>query len=292
MRQSITALVLTSTITSIAGADAWKFQAETVPWETQTQGQQLVELVHRTADAASTHALIRFDRPPTALQRSLLLDAGLIVERPLGGASYTARIDPARLDPASVLAAANVQEILDLQPQWKLHRSLAEGEVPRWTLTGANARAANPNVPVYVMFHPISDDAALVIDSDEALAIADGRVVSTMPSIDAVVAILPFESIWTLIEDDRVLYVEPALPQFSTTNASNRVITQVDDVQAAPYNLDGSGVSVMVYDGGHAAVHGDFGNRLTVRDNSGTSNHGTHVSGTIGGDGSGSGGAV
>ena len=68
-------------------------------------------------------------------------------------------------------------------------------------------------------------------------------------------------------------------------------MTEVGQVQDPPYNLDGDGVVVMVYDGGYGySAHGDFGGRHTVRDSSGLSNHATHVAGTIGGDGSGSGG--
>ncbi|RKX63440.1 MAG: hypothetical protein DRP42_07635, partial [Tenericutes bacterium] len=64
--------------------------------------------------------------------------------------------------------------------------------------------------------------------------------------------------------------------------------TQADTAQASPYNLDGSGVNVMVYDGGTALQsHSDFSGRLTVRDSSGLHYHSTHVAGTIGGDGSG-----
>ncbi|MCH8253585.1 MAG: S8 family serine peptidase, partial [Planctomycetes bacterium] len=52
-----------------------------------------------------------------------------------------------------------------------------------------------------------------------------------------------------------------------------------------------TGITVLVYDGGTArASHDDFGGRLTVRDGSGMGDHPTHVSGTVGGDGSASGG--
>ncbi|HIB01484.1 MAG TPA: hypothetical protein EYO31_06320, partial [Phycisphaerales bacterium] len=80
-------------------------------------------------------------------------------------------------------------------------------------------------------------------------------------------------------------------PKFSELNNSNRVISQADAAQAAPYNLDGSGVTVMVYDGGYGfSGHSDFGGRHTARDSAGLSNHATHVAGTIGGDGASSGG--
>jgi len=288
MRLALSTVVLTSTITAIATADAWQFQAETVSWQPKTSAELLVNLVQRSVEPGSRHVLVRFDQPPTDEQRDALFDAGLTVLSPIGGPSYMAHLDHAALNPVGVLDAIDLKELRDLDPQWKLHRSLAEGLVPRWALTGVNQRSVNPEVPVYVMLHRGVDLDRAVGD---VAATTAGKVTSTIASINSLVMILPFDNIWTLIEDDRVLYVEPALPMFNTQNDSNRVITQANDVQAAPYGLDGNGVSVMVYDGGKAfAGHGDFGGRLTVRDTSSTSDHATHVSGTIGGDGSGSGG--
>ncbi|MBN1876145.1 MAG: S8 family serine peptidase [Anaerolineae bacterium] len=59
----------------------------------------------------------------------------------------------------------------------------------------------------------------------------------------------------------------------------------MDTVNAAPYNLDGTGVDVLVYDGGLAGTHTDFGTRLTQADASDISEHATHVAGTVGSSG-------
>src|SRR4030095_10123387 len=85
---------------------------------------------------------------------------------------------------------------------------------------------------------------------------------------------------------------EPATPaSAAAVNDSNRALVQANALQAAPYNLTGAGVKVLVYDGGTArASHQDFGGRLTVRDSSGLIDHATHVSATIGGSGAASGG--
>ena len=58
-------------------------------------------------------------------------------------------------------------------------------------------------------------------------------------------------------------------------------------VNDPPYDLDGDGVQVMVYDGGKVFAHADLAGRLTVgqSDTSGTSDHATHVACTIAGDG-------
>ena len=88
------------------------------------------------------------------------------------------------------------------------------------------------------------------------------------------------------------MYVEPPLPPLDVVNDSNRVRVGADTAQEPPYGLLGSGITVMVYDGGQVAAHPDFGSRLTIgaSDTSGISDHSTHVAGTIGGDGTSSSG--
>src|SRR5690606_29030922 len=90
-----------------------------------------------------------------------------------------------------------------------------------------------------------------------------------------------------LATDDDVRWIEPPLPPFSTCNDSNRVLTQTDVVNAAPYSLDGAEIDVLVYDGGSVINHPGLAGRVTVGDGSGASFHATHVAGTIGGTGAG-----
>src|SRR5262249_21734938 len=126
-----------------------------------------------------------------------------------------------------------------------------------------------------------------------------------LESVNGIVALIPRSRIAALAAADEVAWVEPALPQLQEAsvprlpgpalppapNDSNRARTQADLLQAPPYNLDGSGVNVLVYDGGTGrATHVDFGGRLFVRDGSGTLGHSTHVAATIGGNGAASGG--
>lgn len=287
MRHAFAIVLLSGTCTTIATADTWQFQSETVAWADMTRADLALDLVQRSIEGDGHHVLIRFDEPVSTDDRLRLKASGLTVLNPLGGSSYMARINGGELDPAGLLQQVSIQEVRDIDPMWKLHRWLAAGNVPTWGISQTQSRQANPTIPIYIMLHRDVDLAGAELD---VKAMMGGHITSTLTSINTIVAEVPYDTIWTLIEDDRVLYLEPALPAFTITNNSNRDITQANDAQAAPYDLDGDGVSVMVYDGGKAYTHGDFGGRLTPRDSSSTSNHATHVSGTIGGDGSGSGG--
>ncbi len=106
----------------------------------------------------------------------------------------------------------------------------------------------------------------------------------TLESINGLIIELPLRNINVLADEDAIQWIEWPLPRMSVINDSNRTITEAEVVQQS--GLDGSGVKVLVYDAGTArGTHVDFGDRLTVHDNSGMHYHATHVAGTIGGDG-------
>lgn len=72
-------------------------------------------------------------------------------------------------------------------------------------------------------------------------------------------------------------------PVFAIThNVSAAISTGANLLQAAPFSLTGSGVTVGVWDGGAVrATHQEFGGRVTVKDGAAPLDHATHVGGTI-----------
>ena len=87
------------------------------------------------------------------------------------------------------------------------------------------------------------------------------------------------------------LFLDEAPPPLQEVNSTVRTRLHVNQVQAAPYNLSGAGVTILVFDGGMADnTHPDFAGRMTWSETAGISDHATHTSGTVGGDGSASSG--
>ena len=271
--------------------NAFEFQAQTVPFQDMQKGVMATELMQIASLGGETlHVVVRFDEPLTSETKQGFQANGFTIQHPLGGSTYVVAIEPEVLQPRNVFGIASIKEIRPFEPTWKLHGFLAEGRIPTWTMPAETTLLgqADPIVALYVMLHK---DANLETSQEDFRTVFGGKVRSTLKTSNTIVVELPYSEIQYLIEDERVLYVEPALPKFSELNNSNRVVTQADIAQSAPYNLDGEGVSVMVYDGGYGySSHSDFGGRHYTRDSAGLSNHATHVAGTIGGDGSGSGG--
>ena len=243
------------------------------------------ELATLVAGQARRHVVVQFARPLSESEKASVGAAGLRLLAPLGQNAWFASAGAATLD-AGALERLPLAAALAPQRAWKLHPMLERGEVPTWTVV--EDKGGMPTVGTYVMFH---GDVARG-EQDETILRHGGRVRDAVESVNGLVVELSFDALRALAEEDVVQYVEPALPRMDAVavNDSNRAITGVDTVQQT-YGLDGSGIKVMVYDGGTAlSTHTDFGGRLTVRDSSGLSGHATHVSGTIGGSGAASGG--
>jgi len=286
----ICVLAATAGLAAAASAEVTFRSGSVIDGPAQT-AEAKTDAVRAIADSGSTRALLRFDAPVTKAQRQRLAENGVTLLDYAGGYAYFATIDADRAA-ARAGALLSVTAVHPIDSSWKLHPQLTGGTSPAHTIIGVEPGsrdktrdAADLLVAVSVLFHR---DVNAAGGGAEAVRAAGGRIVSTLRSVNAVVAHLPESRVAELAKDDRVLYVEPPIPTMGEFNAENRVITQVDTLQAAPYSLDGTGVSAFIYDGGSMlSTHSDHSSRLTVIDSDGVSDHATHVGGTVGGDGTG-----
>jgi len=259
----------------------WLGQSFSAPARTPVEASAaLAELARRDG---RRHVVVQFSRSLVESERASARAAGLELLAYLGNHAWFAAASAATLD-AGALSRLPLALAVAPQRAWKLHPMLERGEVPAWAVV--ERKGDTPTVGTYVMFHADVARAA----QDEAILRHGGRVRDAVESVNGLVIEIPFDALHALAEEDAVQYVEPALPTMDTVNAENRALTGVDTVQQS-YGLDGTGVSVLVYDAGTARpTHVDFGGRLTVRDASGQHFHSTHCAGTIGGNGAASGG--
>lgn len=237
------------------------------------------------------HVVVQFAQPLGFADQASLQAAGLTLQIYLGSYAYFASTSSERLNAADLSELFSLTDVRPIERRHRIHPYLLAGNVPQWALVAApdpEGKTAPSVVGVYVLFH--KDERADTSGANVAL-MHGARIRSHLKSVNGLVIEIPFGNIAALGDEDVVQWIEPALPKFSELNNSNRDITGANIVQAPPYGLDGSGVQVLVYDGGYGrASHVDFGGRLTVRDSSGLSDHATHVSGTVGGSGQASGG--
>lgn len=255
-------------------------------------GQQdpttLADALRATPRAGARHVVVQFSRPLTPAERAQADAAGIRLLNYVGDNAFFAAIAADKAGGVAAGQLAALRCVLPIERNWKLHPDFVRGSVPPWAIVSetkegtAQTKAQVKSVAVYVLFHP---DVPLA--EGIALCQQQGAVVrSTLESINGLVVELPLANVASLADADGVEWIEPPLPKFSEVNDDNRSRTGANTVNAAPYNLNGTGVTVLVYDGGYGrATHQDFGGRLHVRDTSGLSDHSTHVAGTIGGSG-------
>ena len=242
-----------------------------------------VALSNLSQNGSGRHIVVQFSEPVTLEQRASLETLGVGLLSYLGNNAFFASLKTGGLETTDLQAAPTLTGAMAIEREWKIAPSILANEYPDYAIT-MDAETKQARVAAYVMFHK---DVSL--DRGQTLARAHkAQVISEIVSINMLVVELPLRSLLDLAVEDEVMWVEPPLPFMTETNDSNSVITQTDTVQTAPYNLDGTGMNVLVYDSGYALQsHGDFSGRLTIRDSAGLSDHSTHVAGTVGGDGSG-----
>jgi len=238
------------------------------------------------AKAGKGHMVVQFRAPLSEDDRKAVEALGIRLGAYLGADAYFAAI-PAGVDTVGLRALPSLLAVVPIRPEWKLHPQLLSGDVPDFSVV-ASSREGKV-AAVYVLFHP---DVALQEDGIRLVGELGGIIRDTMSVVNGAVVELPVQRIADLAGDDRVQWVEPPLPSLQGTNLENRGWIEASLAQAAPYNLDGTGIGVVVYDVGTARdSHLGFGGRLVIRDfNSPFINddHATHVAGTIGGNGAGS----
>jgi hypothetical protein len=263
----------------------WKSDGiEPEPWTTPAQAAMTLRAL--VEPGTVRHLVVQFDEPVTPALRRRLAAAGLDLGASLGDFAWFARAGGDALDVARLAAVRSLRLAQAIERPMKLHPIWNSGDTPDWSIVDPHRvgddGTLDPVVGAYILFH-----RDVPLDEGMALATEHGAVIrDVLETINGLVIELPRSAIDPLADADRVQFIDVPLPKLSELNDSNRVASQAGLAQAPPYNLDGSDVRVLVYDGGTAAAgHADFQGRLTTHDSSGVATHATHVSGTIGGAG-------
>ncbi len=283
------------------GVIQWRSGAVATP----AQDADTIGAALESQRSSATHFVVQFNRPLTLAERELTTGAGLNLLSYLGDNAFFASLNQGRADVTTLTELDVLRCVLPIQTEWKLHSAFITGDIPDFALVSDSKTAGlTPTerkklgldesdagevfVAGYVLFHR---DVDLERVGPQAVRYLGGRVRSYMRSINGLVVELPQDQLWSLGSLDAVRWFGPPLPKMSTCNDSNRALTGADIVQEAPYGLDGTGIVALIYDAGTAdSSHADFSGRCTERDSSGVHYHSTHVAGTVGGDGTESGG--
>ncbi len=238
-------------------------------------GEPEMQALTPLADAGPSrvHILLQLDFVPRQAAKAEFEARGVKLLAYLPDYAWIASVPAA--NPAAVLHIPGVTWAGELALADKLAPAIVDN------LWGSHNLAPDGKAAVYVALH-----------LDESLAAGralvtqfGGKITGEVVGINLLVVEMPRANIEALAAADAVQWIEPAAPPLTEANDGSRQQIGVGVVQAAPYNLDGTNIDVLVYDNGRVGAHVDFGTRLITGDATAVSEHSTHVAGTVGGSG-------
>jgi hypothetical protein len=229
------------------------------------------------------HIVVSLDTPPEPADLQSFRRNGLNLLEPLERKLWFASV--MSNDLKEVRNLEGVQRLSPITPERKLSRDLTEDPAPY-----QYQRRADGRIAYSVLFHKD-------VSADQVRSFTNGRDVqleefdpTVFGIIRSVTLNIPPEGLRALTESDIVARVEPSPPPFIDHNqATAQPLSNVDKVQSAPFNLDGSGIQVGIWESGAVvlAMHQELFPRVNFATGQTTSgsNHTTHVAGIIGSSG-------
>ncbi len=209
----------------------------------------------RVARAEDSHLVIQFYEIPTDAEREELADAGIVLLDYMPNYAWTAFVKGGAVQ---ALDLGIVRAVFALRASDKIARSAMDQEIVR--------------AFVY-------DD---VIDAESVLS-GYGRIIDTDRNS---FTLQLNKDVLKLAAEDIVKYVMGPRPEKIENNDEIRDNINADEVQNAPYNLSGVGLTAGMWDNGSAATnHDDYSSRLTVGDGASIGSHPAQVCGVMAGDG-------
>jgi hypothetical protein len=223
--------------------------------------------------ATKIHAILQLDYIPTPEQKEQLRQQGIELLTYIPNYAWLAAV-PAT-NPAQVARVPGVRWVGSLTGQDKLQPELRAQELGPWAYDPASNLIA-----LLVQFHR---DVGL----EQGSAVVEahgGEVVDQVASINGLIVHLHKDEVAALAAEDAVEWMEQPLPPLEPINDGNRARVGADTLQDPPYNLDGTNVDVLVYDGGRVDEHDDLDGKRTWGDEAPFDDlwhHPTHVACTV-----------
>jgi hypothetical protein len=231
------------------------------------------------------HFLVQLERMPTRREKEDIKRYGIQFLNYIPNYTWIIAVSGNVEQALTGLESLRLRWIGRLTPELKISEAIRENRFEPYSIM------PDDKAKVLVQFHktvPI-DIARQIVQRH------DGEVNNEVRTINSLIITISKRNISSLSEEDGVVWVELAPAPLEGTNDGARNATNVDIVNNAPYNLDGDGVIVLVFDGGLVDdAHDDLSGRVTQGEDQcifqgrvyGTADHATHVAGTLGGDGS------
>jgi len=228
------------------------------------------------------HVLLQLYDVPASDELAALHSAGIELLNYIPRNTWFASMRASGL--ATTLASPDLTNIVRwsgaIRPEDKVPAAIWAGQIGSWAI------AEDGRVRLAVSFFDDvpSDTARQVVFRHGAVIEGDVTISSKL------LILLQSSEIPSLADEDAVRWLDQVPPPSVTDNDGARAAVNVDQVQAAPYNLSGQGVTAGIWDGGAVDWnHDDFdrsdGTSRVISRTTTIGDHATHVAGIMGGNG-------
>ncbi len=226
------------------------------------------EIVGKLSENLNRHVLIQFDHIPSTAEKQSLAANGIHLLSYLPHNAWYAYLDAIpNLLPDGIRYIDKIKPALKITPQIQQH-----GFAERSLLD-------DTRVAFTVVFHRD-------VNKEQVEALLSKYGAGEMLLADTWEIVIDQADFDAFVDEDLVQWIENAEREKTTHLNYVRYKINADEVQAAPYNLHGTGYTAAMWDAGVAYAHGDYSSRLTSGDGSSTHYHATLVCGIMAGDGS------
>ena len=230
-------------------------------------------LAQETAPTEPWHGLIQLD-PAGRQQAITALEAhGVELRQYLPDNSWLATLPPNYTDLLNIDA---VRWIGAYQPEYKLDPVLQDSDRSSAFLVNGS------QLPLAVQIFADANWAK----AEQSLAPLATTGLQTEPAAHLIRLTIPADQLWSVAALDLVEFISIDLGSPNPLLDSARQAANADVLVAAPYNLSGAGIDVVVFDEGIVDPnHPDLAGRVTVPYEFTITSHSTHVGGVVAGDG-------
>lgn len=244
-----------------------------------------IKLVIDKADpeTARAHVMLQLQSPPEPADRERLAKQGITLLTPLNKRTWYASVTAAGAEIIGRIQDVRWAELI--KPEDKLAKAVQKDAKP----LDYHLRPGN-RIAYSVLFHKdVTADEVLALSKRIDIKLEDFDA-KAFPVVRAVTVNIPRGELPELAEADIVAWIEPGpAPDEDQNLLRAQPLSNVDNAQAAPFNLDGTGVTVGVWEAGDVidTTPLDLAGRVIVEAGqiAGSDDHAVHVAGTIGASG-------
>lgn len=220
-----------------------------------------------------SYAIIQFEKLPTEELKSRMEEKGAKVLDFITGKAFAVRLSAS---PDFVfMKTSGVRSVFVLDDRFKMDEGLLQGEIPEWAI----------KAPGTVDLNVIPFEWIPVAELSEQLKKYSASLVSENENFRLITLRVKRERLVDLVHAGWLQWMETIPPAPQDDNLPGKTLHRSNILNDGFRNLTGDSVKIGIWDGGTVGPHLDFAGRLVLAEPYSSTDHGTHVAGTMAGAG-------